>query len=74
MPASGHTHRMEPIAWSPPQSDWPPMVLFACKAGICARTVSIHPTAKSKTHPDFITDEQFEALKAGRYWPEIVNA
>lgn len=72
MPATGHSHRMEPIAWSTPQSDWPPHVLFGCTTGVCAKTVSVAPNQKSRTHPDFITDAQFEAMKAGKHWNEIV--
>jgi len=70
MSSTGHIHRIEPIAWS---TAGRPAVLFGCTTGICAKTEAVSPTARARKIPDFITEDQFAALKDGKYWPEIVN-
>lgn len=65
---------MEPIAWSVPASPFTPRVLFGCTTGVCAKTEVVAPKPLSRKHPDYMTDEQFAALKAGKHWNEITGA
>jgi len=74
MPPTGHTHRMEPLAWSIPASEWTPRVLFGCTAGVCAQTEVVAPTERSRAVPKLVTPGQFTALRAGKHWPEIVGS
>src|SRR4051812_45384144 len=50
-----------------------PAVLLGCIKGICATTETVMPKKRSRAVPEGITPEQFQALKAGQYWPEIVT-
>jgi len=51
-----------------------PAVLMACTRGICAKTEVIKPGKRDRAVPEGITPEQFQALKAGQYWLEIIGA
>ena len=51
-----------------------PAVLLGCTRGVCAKTEVIAPKPRSRKVPAGMTPEQFNALKAGMYWPEIVGA
>lgn len=73
MPADGHVHRMEAIAWSTPLSEFPPAVVFGCTNGICDKTQTVRPKKRDRKVPPFMTPEQFNALKQGTYWPEITH-
>ena len=72
-----HVHRMEVISWTDrPQPDSPwvsddPWVLTACTGGVCDKTESIRVSKRDRKIREGLTEEQFKALKAGRYWPEI---
>ena len=73
MPATGHVHQMTPIAWTSAGSDFPPGVLLCCTKGVCAKTEAVYPKKQSRKVPVGLTQEQFDSLKAGRFWPEIVE-
>ena len=68
---------MEPVSWSfrddSAEEPFPPAVLMGCTRGICARTEVVMPKPRARKVPAGMTPEQFQALKGGAYWPEIVN-
>lgn len=48
-----------------------PRVLLGCDGGVCAKTEIAPEKPRSRNVPEGVTPEQFLALKAGAYWPEI---
>lgn len=51
-----------------------PAVLMGCKTPACGKTEIVKPKPRARRVPAGVTPEQFNALKAGQYWPEIVGA
>jgi hypothetical protein len=69
---------MEPVSWTWRDEDDPhaftPAVLMGCTRGVCAKTEVVKPKKRDRKVPTGITPEQFQALKNGSYWPEIMGA
>lgn len=70
-----HVHEMKVISWTYRTEEeivFDPAVLLACVRGVCDKTEVCRPAPRSRKVPEGLTKYQFDQLKAGVYWPEIV--